>query len=110
MLPAVGSRKKKFLSLATLIGLSCCLLQPLPIANGQVLESIATGIEVVVHTIESIQQAWDLVESTDLLKNKGPSNNPNIKDMVSKKHHELMGRLVEIYRAIENIEYEVRCN
>lgn len=42
-----------------------------------------------------------------MLKQKDEHANPNIKNMVSKKHHELMARLVEIYRAIENIEHEV---
>lgn len=71
------------------------------------LESLATGLEVVIHTVESIQQTWDIVEATDVLNHKGQKANPNIKDSISKKHHELMARLVEIYRAIENIEHDV---
>lgn len=72
-----------------------------------ILEEIATGLEVIVHAVESIQQTWEIVEATDVLKQKDEHANPNIKNMVSKKHHELMGRLVEIYRAIENVEHDV---
>lgn len=71
------------------------------------LEAVATGLEVIVHTIESIQQTWEIVEATDVLKHGDGKANPNIKDLVSRKQHELMGRLVEIYRGIENIEHDV---
>lgn len=71
------------------------------------LESIAAGLEVVIHTVESIQQTWEFVEASDVLKHKNQVPNPNIKDVVSKKHHELMDRLVEIYRTIESIEHDV---
>lgn len=71
---------------------------------GQLVETVATGLEIVVHTIESIGQAWEFVESSNLLK---PNHNDvDVSSVLSKKHKELMGRLVEIYRAIENIEYE----
>lgn len=72
-----------------------------------ILEEIATGLEIVIHTVESIQQTWEIVEATDVLKHKNQVANPNIKDLVSKKHHELMDRLVEIYRSIESIEHDV---
>lgn len=94
--------------LPVLLSLSLLLLlgtAPQP-AEGA-LEAIATGLEFVVHTFESIQAAWEVVEATDALKQRGEANNPNIKNMVSKKHHELMARLVEIYRSIENIEHDV---
>ena len=76
----------------------------LPTTTG-ILEEIATGLEVVIHTIESIQQTWEIVEATDVLKQK--DHNPNIKNMISRKHHELMTRLMEIYRGIQNIEHDV---
>lgn len=72
-----------------------------------ILEEIATGLEIVIHTVESIQQTWEIVEASDVLKHKNQVANPNIKDLVSKKHHELMDRLVEIYRSIESIEHDV---
>ena len=78
----------------------------LPPATG-ILEEIATGLEVVIHTIESIQQTWEIVEATDVLKQKDHNANPNIKNMISRKHHELMTRLMEIYRGIQNIEHDV---
>lgn len=78
-----------------------------PTAVNGILEEIATGLEVIIHTVESIQQTWEIVEASDVLKHKDQKANPNIKDLVSKKHHELMDRLVEIYRSIESIEHDV---
>lgn len=77
-----------------------------PPADG-FLEAVATGLEVIVHTIESIQQTWEVVEATDVLKHKNQVANPNIKDLVSKKHGELMDRIKEISRSIASIEHDV---
>lgn len=104
-----SKRKASSSSSATAILLSALFVifvwTPLP--SDCILEEIATGLEVIVHAVESIQQTWEIVEATDVLKQKDQHANPNIKNMVSRKHHELMGRLVEIYRAIENVEHDV---
>lgn len=72
-------------------------------SNG-LIEEIATGLEFVIHTIEGISETWELVESH---KAGNQHQQPNF-PLIKRKQNELMSRLVEIYREIENIEHEVK--